>query len=62
MHRFAQPLHVFEGSRSDISRPRIAGELRVRQELGIGSSAEVALGARLMQLSAHERNRCVLHY
>jgi hypothetical protein len=42
-------------ARSDFVRPRIAGEVRLLQEVDIGSSAEITLGARLMQLSAHEK-------
>jgi hypothetical protein len=60
MRRFEEPLHVLEGSRSDIMRLRIAGERRVLQEVGIESSVEIALDARLRQLSAHGKNRCVL--
>jgi hypothetical protein len=44
-------------SGSDIVRPRIAGEVRLLQEVDIGPSAEITLGARLMQLSAHGKNR-----
>jgi hypothetical protein len=58
--RFKEPPQVFEGSRSDIVRLRIAGELRVLQEVDIESSVEIALDAGLRQLSAHRKNRCVL--
>jgi hypothetical protein len=57
-----EPLHVFEGSPIDICRALTGRGMRLRQEVDIGSSAEVALAARLMQLSAHEKNRCVLRY
>jgi hypothetical protein len=60
--RFKEPLHESERSRSDTVRPQIAGEVRLLQEVDIGSSAEVTLDARLTQLSAHEKNRCLLRY
>ena len=60
--RFREPLHLSDGLNSDIRHPLVLREARVRQDVDIGSSAEVALGARFMQLSAHEKNRCVLRY
>lgn len=60
MQRFGEPLHVFEGSPTEIRCALTDRQMRLRQEVDIGSSAEVALGARLMQLSAHGKNRCVL--
>ena len=45
MQRFKEPVHVFEGSRSDDMRWRIVGEAPVLQEEDIESSAEVTLDA-----------------
>jgi hypothetical protein len=58
--RLEEPLHVFEGSRSDVVRRRSICEVRLLQEVDTGSSAETTVNARLIQLSAHEKNRCVL--
>jgi hypothetical protein len=41
---------------------RLAGEVPLLQEVDIESSAEITLDAGLTQLSAHEKNRCVLRY
>ena len=61
-HRFGEPLKVFEGSRSDSVRPRIASDVRLLQEVDIRSSLEITLDARLRQLSVHRKNRCVLFH
>jgi hypothetical protein len=53
---------LFEGSRSDVMRRRIAGEVPLLQEVDIESSAEITLDARVTQLSAHQKNRCVLRH
>ena len=60
MQRFKEPVHVFEGTRSDGMRWRIVGEGAVLQDEDIESSVEVTLDAALTQLSAHEKNRCLL--
>jgi hypothetical protein len=51
--RFHEPLHVFERSRSDVMRRRIAGEVPLLQEVDIGSSAEITLSVRLRGTYQH---------
>lgn len=58
--RLWEPLHVLEGSPNDVRCALSGRRIRLPQEVDIGPSAEVTLGARLMQLSTHEKNRCVL--
>jgi hypothetical protein len=60
--RFKEPLPAFEGSRCDVVRRRIAGEVPLLQEVDIESSAEITLDARVTLLSVHEKNRCVPRY
>jgi hypothetical protein len=62
LRRFEEPLHVFESSLSDVVRPRSDCEVRLLQEVDTGSSAETTVNARLIQFSAHEKNRCVLFH
>src|SRR4029453_12384918 len=59
-HRFREPLCVSEGWHSDILRSRTVRELRLSQEVDIGSSGEIACPQRFAELSSCEKNRCVL--
>jgi hypothetical protein len=60
MRRFREPLRVSGGLDGDVLRPRTVRGVRLFQEVDGDPSAEITLDARLTQLSAHEKNRCVL--
>lgn len=58
-HRFREPLHVSEDSNSDLLLLLILREVRLFQEVDIGSSTEIAVRAGLTQMSSHGENRYV---
>ena len=62
MQRFKEPVHVFEGSRSDDMRCGSLAKRQCSKNEDIESSAEVTLDAGLTQLSEHEKNRCLLRH